>query len=166
VSRRYLIGRDRRGDGSFAVDWVSGACLMARRETALALGGLDEGFFMHFEDADFCHRVKDSGRSVICVPAAQVVHAEGGCRRGWPASQVGHFHYGAYRYWTKHHAPQPWNPLRLVAAFALAARAGGVLASNRMSRRHASDSRHTGNPLGSPRIDVRHPDPLTRAMDS
>jgi hypothetical protein len=151
-SRRYLAGRERHGDEPFAVDWVSGACLMARREDYLALGGLDEGFFMHFEDADFCHRMKATGRSVVCVPAAQVVHHEGGCRRGWPASQVGHFHYGAYRYWTKHHAPQAWNPLRLLAGAALGLRACLVIVGNqrhRLGARRVHDQ-HTDAPPVSP----------------
>ena len=131
-SSRFLLGRDHVGDEPFPVDWVSGACLMARRDDAVALGGLDEGFFMHFEDTDFCHRMKDRGLGVLCVPRARVLHHEGGSRRGWPADQVRHFHYGAYRYWTTHHAPQRWNPLRLVVAVLLATRAALVIAGNRV----------------------------------
>jgi GT2 family glycosyltransferase len=132
-SSRYLAGRDHRGGEPFAVDWVSGACLLTPRSLADELGGLDPGFFMHFEDADYCHRVKAAGRSVMCVPSAVVVHHEGGCRRGWPVSQVRHFHHGAYRYWTKHHAPGRANPLRALAAAALAARATGVVLVGRLA---------------------------------
>ncbi len=134
-STRFLTGRDHVGNDPFPVDWVSGAAIMVRRDDAVALGGLDEGFFMHFEDADFCHRVHDRGQSVLCVPEARIVHHEGGSRRGWPASQVLHFHYGAFRFWTKHHAPQAWNPLRLVAGAALAARAAMVIAGNSLRGR-------------------------------
>jgi len=155
-SRRYLVGREHDTERAFDIDWVSGACLMTRRTTAEELGGLDEGFFMHFEDADFCHRVKDTGRSVTCVPAAEVVHAEGGSRRGWPTSQVVHFHYGAYRYWTKHHAPQSWNPLRLVAAAALGVRAAGVIALNR--RRNRS--------VAAPQGHIRPPKLITGAVEA
>lgn len=131
-SARFLTGRDHQGDEPFAVDWVSGACLMARRIELVGLGGLDEGFFMHFEDADLCHRVKDAGWSVLCVPGARVVHREGGSRRGWPVAQVRHFHRGAFRYWTKHHAPQRWHPARPVAAILLGARAALVIAAHRL----------------------------------
>ena len=65
---------------------------------------------------------------VACVPTARVVHAEGGCRRGWPTAQVRHFHYGAYRYWTKHHAPQRVEPV---------ATAGAPCRARRPSRRRA-----------------------------
>lgn len=148
-STRFLLGRDHVGGEPFAVDWVSGACLMARRTDALALDGLDEGFFMHFEDTDFCHRMKDSGKGVLCVPEARVVHHEGGSRRGWPADQVRHFHYGAYRYWTKHHAPQRWNPLRLLVGLLLATRAAVVIAGNRVRHGDALDTRDSLDTLNT-----------------
>ena len=78
---------------------------------------------MHWEDADWCHRIKDSGYRVYCVPGARIIHAEGGSRRGWPPRQLWAFHQGAYRYYAKHHAKQPWNPLRYVALVGLSLRA-------------------------------------------
>ena len=122
-SRRYLAGRWVAGSEPFEVDWVSGAALMVRRDVIARVGGLDEGFFMHWEDADWCHRIKDAGYKVYCLPAAQIVHAEGGSRRGWPPRQLWAFHRGAYRYYAKHHARQAWNPLRYVAYIGLSARA-------------------------------------------
>lgn len=139
-SRRFLIGLDHDSDERFPVDWVSGAALMSPRALFAELGGFDEGFFMHFEDTDWCHRVKDAKRSVMCEPAAEIVHLEGGCRQGWPAEQVRHFHYGAYRYWRKHHLTGPRVVLRPLVAAALAARAIAVLSTNQLknSRRRAS----------------------------
>jgi len=121
-SRRYLAGRSIAGPEPFEVDWVSGAALMVRREVVERVGGLDEGFFMHWEDADWCHRIKDAGYRVYCVPAAEIVHAEGGSRRGWPPRQLWAFHRGAYRYYAKHHAKQAWNPLRYIALVGLTVR--------------------------------------------
>ncbi len=134
-SRRYLSGRARTGDEPFAVDWVSGAAMMVRRASIDRVGGLDEGFFMHWEDADWCHRMKDDGAKVYCVPASRIVHHEGGSRRGWPPSQLRAFHDGAYRYYAKHHAPQWWNPLRYAAAIGLRLRAALLIA-----RYHASSA--------------------------
>jgi N-acetylglucosaminyl-diphospho-decaprenol L-rhamnosyltransferase len=121
-SRRYLAGRSIRSSEPFQVDWVSGAAMMVRREVIDRVGGLDEGFFMHWEDADWCHRIKDAGYGVYCLPAAHIVHAEGGSRRGWPPRQLWAFHRGAYRYYAKHHA-HVWNPLRYVAFIGLSMRA-------------------------------------------
>jgi GT2 family glycosyltransferase len=59
------------------VDWVSGASLLIRRQTLLATGLMDEGFFLYFEEVDLCRRAADSGWSCWYEPAARVVHLEG-----------------------------------------------------------------------------------------
>jgi hypothetical protein len=59
------------------VDWLSGACILCRREILLELGGLDEGFFLYCEDIDLCRRIWDAGRRVLYEPDALCVH-EGG----------------------------------------------------------------------------------------
>jgi len=59
------------------VDWVSGASMMIRRSVLDQLGGLDEGFFLYFEETEFCHRVKHAGHQVWYVPQSRVVHIAG-----------------------------------------------------------------------------------------
>lgn len=140
-SRRYLVGRDRTGDEPFEVDWVSGACLMSRRDLIDRVDGLDEGFFMHWEDADLCKRIKNAGYSVHCVPKARVVHHEGGSRRGWPARQVWVFHQSAYRYYAKHNAPGAWSPRRLAALAILSGRAAAIIAAGAVGVRDSRDRR-------------------------
>jgi N-acetylglucosaminyl-diphospho-decaprenol L-rhamnosyltransferase len=58
-------------------DWVSGACILARRDVLEELDGLDEGFFMYCEDKDLCRRIWASGREVRYEPGALVVHKGG-----------------------------------------------------------------------------------------
>lgn len=58
-------------------DWVSGACLLARRNVLEQLGGWDEGFFLYCEDKDLCRRARDLGYDVLYVPDAVAEH-EGG----------------------------------------------------------------------------------------
>jgi len=132
-SRRYLKGRDHRGDEPFEVDWVSGAAMMVRRSAIDRVGGLDEKFFMHWEDADWCHRMKDAGFAVYAVPVSRIVHHEGGSRRGWPPRQLRAFHAGAYRYYTKHHAPQWWNPFKYIAGAGLGMRAAILIGTYYLS---------------------------------
>lgn len=43
------------------VDWINGACLMVRRDLMKACGGLDEGYFMYFEDIDLCRVIRQRG---------------------------------------------------------------------------------------------------------
>ncbi len=63
------------------VDWVSGACMLVRREAALAAGPLDERYFMYSEDVDWCRRMRDAGYAVVCDPAVRVIHHIGGSTR-------------------------------------------------------------------------------------
>jgi GT2 family glycosyltransferase len=58
-------------------EWVSGACMLVRRDALEALGGLDEGFFMYAEDTDLCWRLWDRGLPVRFEPGATVVHGGG-----------------------------------------------------------------------------------------
>jgi GT2 family glycosyltransferase len=129
-SSRFLVERDHAGHEPFSVDWVSGAAMLVPRAVVESVGAFDEGFFLFWEDADWCRRISLAGHEVWCVPSAVVVHDEGGTRaHGWTPRTIRHFHTGAYRYWTKHHAPQPWNPLRVGAAGLLGARAAALTVS-------------------------------------
>jgi GT2 family glycosyltransferase len=56
------------------VDWMLGACLMARRAAVDEVGLLDEGFFLYVEDIDWCYRMWRQGWKVAYVPAARVTH--------------------------------------------------------------------------------------------
>ncbi|MFI4947135.1 MAG: glycosyltransferase family 2 protein [Burkholderiales bacterium] len=58
-------------------DWVSGACLLIRREVFDAVSGFDERFFLYEEDADLCRRVREAGFNVLYSPAAEACHALG-----------------------------------------------------------------------------------------
>ena len=58
--------------------WATGACMMVRSALYHHLGGLDELFFAHMEEIDFCWRAKLLGYQVWCVPAATVWHVGGG----------------------------------------------------------------------------------------
>jgi len=60
------------------VDWVTCACAMFRADALAIVGGLDEGYFMYFEDIDLCRRIREAGWRVDCSPAGRVVHLRGG----------------------------------------------------------------------------------------
>jgi N-acetylglucosaminyl-diphospho-decaprenol L-rhamnosyltransferase len=132
-SRDYLVGRQHVGDEPFEIDWVSGACMLVSRRAIDAAGSLDEGFFMYWEDADWCRRIKHAGHRVFCVPKAHVVHLDGSRARRLPAYQVWAFHSSAYRYYSKHHLRQSWNPLRALAAFVLYGRAALIIVRNQIA---------------------------------
>jgi GT2 family glycosyltransferase len=59
------------------VDWVSGACMMVRREVFEEVGLLDEGYFMYYEETDFCLRAYRAGWPCWYVPGGRIVHLVG-----------------------------------------------------------------------------------------
>ena len=60
------------------VDYVTGACMLIRREVVERIGGFDPRFFLYFEEKDFCLRAGQAGWRVWFDPAAEVVHHIGG----------------------------------------------------------------------------------------
>jgi N-acetylglucosaminyl-diphospho-decaprenol L-rhamnosyltransferase len=60
-----------------AADWVTGAAMLVRRAAIDAVGGLDGGFFLYYEDVEWCHRMRDAGWEVVVEPRARVAHQLG-----------------------------------------------------------------------------------------
>jgi GT2 family glycosyltransferase len=86
------------------VDWVSGACLLVRRDAAHAAGLFDERFFLYEEDVDFCAALRARGGRVLFTPRATVVHHGG--RSG--AARSGQYDRSHVLFYEKH-APH-WAP--------------------------------------------------------
>ena len=74
--KRWVVAPPVR-DHAFATDWVSGACMIIRRDVLEDCGFLDEGFYTYFDDCDFCLNARRKGWSTWYVPAAHVVHLKG-----------------------------------------------------------------------------------------
>jgi len=80
------------------VDAVSGAFMMIHRESFEAIGGMDEGYFLHFEDLDLCRRLRNAGMPVLFVPSVSVLHCQGISSRKRPFRVEWHKHLGMCRY--------------------------------------------------------------------
>jgi GT2 family glycosyltransferase len=59
------------------VDWVSGASMMVRRKVVEEVGGLDERYFLYFEEADFCFKAQRAGWECWYVPQSRIRHLAG-----------------------------------------------------------------------------------------
>jgi hypothetical protein len=59
------------------IDWLPGASMMVRRAVIDSIGGLDENYFLYFEETDFCLRAKRAGFSTWYVPESRVMHIGG-----------------------------------------------------------------------------------------
>lgn len=60
------------------VDWVSGACMMVKRETFEKIGGFEEKLFMYMEDQELCYRAKKAGYKTYYYPFLSLLHKERG----------------------------------------------------------------------------------------
>ncbi len=67
----------KESDTPHRADWVSGASLMMRRDVLETVGLMDEGFFLYFEETEYCHRVRKAGWEVWHIPDSRVVHLFG-----------------------------------------------------------------------------------------
>lgn len=60
------------------VDWVSGACMMVKRETFEKIGGFEEKLFMYMEDQELCFRASKAGYLTYYYPFLSLLHKERG----------------------------------------------------------------------------------------
>jgi N-acetylglucosaminyl-diphospho-decaprenol L-rhamnosyltransferase len=95
------------------VDWVSGACLMIRREAFDAVSGFDDRFFLYEEDADLCRRVRAAGWTVLFSPGAEARHALGRSMARAPERARLEYQRSHLLYYRKHCGPAQRVALRL-----------------------------------------------------
>lgn len=57
--------------------WISFAAVLIRDDVLASVGMLDEGFFLYFEDCEYCHRVRKKGWDIVHVPQARIIHLHG-----------------------------------------------------------------------------------------
>ncbi len=102
--------------------WLSGSCLLLRREAFEAVGGFDEGYFMFFEDLDLGERLAAAGWASVYVPGARVTHVGGHTWRSDPTPMLRAHHLSARRYVSRRWSGPVWWPLRAVVRVGLAVR--------------------------------------------
>lgn len=96
-----------RSDGQtpMEVDWVSGACILVRREAIREGGLMDENFFMYWEDADWCKRMREKGWKVTYFPGASIIHHVGISSEKAIWRSTIEFHKSSYKLFKKHSGP-------------------------------------------------------------
>jgi GT2 family glycosyltransferase len=84
-----------------ALEAISGACTMVKREAMKDVGPWDESYFLHCEDLDLCMRYRQKGWSILFVPTARFTHFRGACSRSRPLFVEWHKHRGMMRFYGK-----------------------------------------------------------------
>lgn len=70
----HFLLRDINLDVARDVDWLMGSCYLMRAPAIAEVGGMDELFFLYFEDVDWCRRFWEKDWEVHYVPAAVFSH--------------------------------------------------------------------------------------------
>jgi GT2 family glycosyltransferase len=121
-SRKYLMLETDYCEEPYEVDWVSGGALMVKKEAINQVGVLDEIFFMYWEDAEFCFRMKEWGWKVFCLPSAPIIHYEGRSSNNEKLKLIMYFNKGAYLFYRKHYIKSRYSIMNFVAIIGLTAR--------------------------------------------
>ncbi|MDX8392329.1 MAG: glycosyltransferase family 2 protein [Mariprofundaceae bacterium] len=99
---------------------ISGAFMLVRRSAMEQVGPLDEGYFLHCEDLDWCMRFRQDGWKILFVPHVEVSHVKGGCSTSRPIRVEWHKHKGMIRFYRKffrHQYPLPLMLLVMVSVW-------------------------------------------------
>ena len=98
------------------VDWLTGACLLVRRQAAVAAGLMDEAYFLYFDDVDLCAQLRAGGGRVLFLPEAEIVHLRGRTVARRPRETARRYRASQLHFYRKHHPlwyPLLWLLLRL-----------------------------------------------------
>lgn len=120
--------------GDACLPFLSGACLLLRREVFTALGGFDPEIFLFYEDDDLCRRLREAGHALIHVDAAEARHGRG---RSSAPSASRRFTARWHLAWSQYHVARKWGQplpgtMRLVENAAKAVGYGMILNREKM----------------------------------
>ena len=99
--RRKTYDACARTSAPTPVDWVSGACLAVRTSLLRQTGGLDEGYFMYYEDEELCLQARRLGAEVLYLPTVRAVHI-GGASSTDPTQVWPHLYRSMLRFFARH----------------------------------------------------------------
>jgi GT2 family glycosyltransferase len=129
----FLLHHEPLPEGPAEVEAISGACMMVRRETITDIGLLDEGYFLHCEDLDWCMRVWARDWKVLFVPDAKVTHYKGISSRTRPLAVEYYKHIGMVRFYRKLLGQTYPRWLLALLALGIWTRFGGIAALHLLS---------------------------------
>jgi GT2 family glycosyltransferase len=118
--RNFVLTRQPLPETPVFLEAISGAFMLVRRKALENVGLLDEKYFLHCEDLDWCMRFRQAGWKILLVPNVEVVHHQGTCSKSMPVFVLWHKHKGMIRFYRKffrHQYPWPLMPLVMAAVW-------------------------------------------------
>ena len=111
--------------------WLSGSCVLVRRNAFDRIGGFDERYFMYFEDVDLGVRLAAAGYRNVYEPEAEAVHAGAHSTGRHSARMIEAHHTSARRFlMTRYPGPLLW-PIRVVLSLGRRMRSAWILRRSR-----------------------------------
>jgi len=109
ILHRHVVTPDRR-EAAHECEWVSGASMIIRRAVFSEIGLMDEGYFLYFEEADFCARTRKAGWQIWFVPESRIAHFEGASTgiRDVVRRRPKYWYDSRRRYFIKHYGLLGW----------------------------------------------------------
>ena len=126
----FLLHQQPLPDGPMETEAISGACMLVRRDAMLDVGLLDEGYFLHCEDLDWCMRFHQRGWKIMFVPDARAIHQKGVCSKTRPVFVEWHKHKGMMRFYSKFFNHQYPGILLWIVGFGVWLRFGAMAISH------------------------------------
>ena len=117
------------------VDWISGCCMLFRREAFEAVGGFDDRYFLYFEETKMALDMHRGGWRVVLDPRVEIRHREGGSMRSAPFRKVRSHHRSALRFYCDYHQGSPWIVFAPLVAAGLVVRGIAAVARTALLQR-------------------------------
>ncbi|MGQ4616591.1 glycosyltransferase [Nocardia sp. R7R-8] len=117
------------------VDWISGCCMLFRREAFEAVGGFDDRYFLYFEETKVALDMHRGGWRVVLDPRVEIRHREGGSMRSAPFRKVHSHHRSALRFYCDYHQGSPWIVFAPLVAAGLVVRGTAAVARTALLQR-------------------------------
>jgi GT2 family glycosyltransferase len=133
------VGWDGRTERE--IGFQAGCTLLIRGNILNSLGGFDGRFFHQYEDADLCHRVWESGKSVLFCPDAEIVHIGGAKRGNYPIKVQLETQRSKYRYYHKHYGMKAAARIRWVSLLYYGLRHAGYSMHHFLKRKASGNDR-------------------------
>ncbi|MCL5986637.1 MAG: glycosyltransferase family 2 protein [Actinobacteria bacterium] len=102
-SRRYEM-MDFDHDKISRVGWVSGACILFRREAFEGVSGFDERYFMYVEDMDICYSLNAAGYSIYYYPDITALHMIGQSSKRASYRMISEFQKSIFKFYRKRYS--------------------------------------------------------------
>ncbi len=114
ASPKYQV----QSDTPVTVDFISGCGMLIRRALYEAIGGLNQAYFMYYEDLDFCLTAKKAGFTVMYVPDARMWHALSVSSGGKDSPLKQYFQIKSSLIFYRRHTSGLWRVVNLGTRFA------------------------------------------------